>query len=390
MSIALRSAHQLVDEVLDKGLPFVAGYIERIIHRRIIITDDKGLIHYPEESVCGNMYKSLPGSSQTGAYYYNETDKCLFYRVEHSGTNAWVIVDQVPMRMVASISALLSEARLAIKCYFSHLVKKDSNQTLLHNKLLSYLFSPTNENIEEIIKLHQKPWNSNTAGYISIIRAEGEWDVNWLEVCSFTQDYFQRARLEAIPLIGPGCFIVLWPARIIHEVGTAHPELPRLSKYHEAISSQFSFEYSVGIGQTYPLPDIQRSFLEARIALTVPTLIKERKYVNHFGDMGFLSHLFSSDLSFLKDYCLMTLGIVLEHDRSNHGELIATLRQLLNSSFNCRATADSLFIHINTLYYRMNKIQELLAVDLSQMNVRVNLYTAILVWDTLRAIGETE
>ncbi|WP_198142797.1 helix-turn-helix domain-containing protein [Syntrophomonas zehnderi] len=44
----------------------------------------------------------------------------------------------------------------------------------------------------------------------------------------------------------------------------------------------------------------------------------------------------------------------------------------------------SLFIHINTLYYRINKIEHLLELDLSRMDTRVNLYTAIKIWDMLK------
>ncbi len=98
------------------------------------------------------------------------------------------------------------------------------------------------------------------------------------------------------------------------------------------------------------------------------------------------THIFSQDTECLKEFCCRTLGSLIEYDKNNNGELLSTLRQLLDSSFNWKATAHSLFIHINTLYYRVNKIQELLELDLSRMDTRVNLYTAVKIWDTLNLI----
>lgn len=42
MSLVLRDAYQLVDGVLDEGLPFVGSYLEKMVRRPIVITDNKG------------------------------------------------------------------------------------------------------------------------------------------------------------------------------------------------------------------------------------------------------------------------------------------------------------------------------------------------------------
>lgn len=389
MSAVLRSAYQLVDEILDQGLPFVASYMEKKIHRPVIITDEKGLIHYPADLGSENVYELIPGQGAMPGYFYQESDGSLFYPVEYSGTTAWVIVQSVPAKLVVNVLALLAEARLAIKCYFSNLKRNDQDQTDLENKLVSYLFSSDQKNIIKTICLEN--WDYNAPCYVVVLRADQENEVvSWKDVYRFSQNYFRKARIEAIPLLGPDCFIVIWPARFIHEAGSDDPELPRLTRYQTSLKNNINFNYSAGIGRIYPLFDLKRSFHEARIALTLPYLVGQRDFSQYFSELGFLAHIFAADKESLKEYSLKTLGKVLEYDNSNHGELIPTLRQLLNSSFNCRAAADNLFIHINTLYYRINKIEELLGVNLSQMNTRVNLYTAILVWDTLKETGQIE
>lgn len=386
MSVALRSAYQLVDELLDLGLPFVASYLEQIIHHKITITDSQGLIHYPNQVYEGVYFDSVSFCSSAQNYHYNTSCKCLFYPVDYSGDTAWVIVPGIKQKVVPHALSILGEARLAIKCYFANLTSFMTDQTFLRKKLISYLFSDTDEGIEDIIKLLDNNWNINSPCYAAVFKAdEDEQGSQWNDVYNFSLSYFRQLRFEAIPLVGPNCFIVLWPDRFIYEVNDCI-DLPQLHRYHEAIKSRLPFKYSVGIGGTYPTLQLRRSFQEARIAVTVPALSGQREYIQHFQALGFLTQMFSTDTDVLRAYCSQTLGKIIEHDNSNHGELVYTLRQLLNTGFNCRATADKLFIHINTLYYRMNKIEELLGSDLSQMNTRVNLYAAIQVWDTLNSI----
>ncbi|MFY9120687.1 MAG: helix-turn-helix domain-containing protein [Syntrophomonadaceae bacterium] len=386
MALALRSAHQLVDELLDLGLPSVASYLEQMIHHKIMITDGEGLIHYPNPAHEGVYFDFVSSCNSSHNYHYDSTRKYLFYRVDYSRDTAWVIVPEIKQKSVLRTLSILGEARLAIKCYFANLTSFIADQTFLRNKLISYLFSDNDEGMEDIAKLLDSNWNINSTCYVAVFKAdENEKDVQWDEVYSFSLSYFRQLRFEAIPMVGPNCFIVLWPDRFIYEVNDCM-DLPQLHLYHEAIKSRLPFKYSVGIGGTYPTLQLRRSFQEARIAVTVPALRGQREYIQHFQALGFLTQMFSNDTDVLRAYCSQTLGKIIEHDNSNHGELVYTLRQLLNTGFNCRATADKLFIHINTLYYRMNKIEELLGSDLSQMSTRVNLYAAIQVWDTLNSI----
>ena len=50
----------------------------------------------------------------------------------------------------------------------------------------------------------------------------------------------------------------------------------------------------------------------------------------------------------------------------------------LNSNCSINDTADKLFIHRNTVVYKIKKINELLDCDLSELEVRVKLFLAIM------------
>lgn len=70
--------------------------------------------------------------------------------------------------------------------------------------------------------------------------------------------------------------------------------------------------------------------------------------------------------------------------------LFPTLRKLLESNFNFVQTAGQLFLHVNTIRYRYEKIEKLLEASLASPQVRGNLMVALLLWEVLEAAGLLE
>lgn len=67
-----------------------------------------------------------------------------------------------------------------------------------------------------------------------------------------------------------------------------------------------------------------------------------------------------------------------KHDRNNGSDYLEFLTVYLTSNCNINDTADKLFIHRNTVVYKIKKINELLDCDLNELEVRVKLYLAIM------------
>ncbi len=67
-----------------------------------------------------------------------------------------------------------------------------------------------------------------------------------------------------------------------------------------------------------------------------------------------------------------------KYDRENHTELYSTLRTFLNCERNYIQTAGQLFIHRNTLLYRLKRIRELTGVDLDDVSVRLHIQLSYL------------
>ena len=78
-----------------------------------------------------------------------------------------------------------------------------------------------------------------------------------------------------------------------------------------------------------------------------------------------------------RTYGQRVLGSVLAHDQRTHGELIGTLAEWLACSGSWARTAESLHLHVNTVRYRIEKVQELTGRDLSSLEDKVDVFLAL-------------
>jgi DNA-binding PucR family transcriptional regulator len=68
---------------------------------------------------------------------------------------------------------------------------------------------------------------------------------------------------------------------------------------------------------------------------------------------------------------------VLDYDAEHGSDLVGTLRVFLDCSGSWTTAAARLHVHVNTLRYRVGRVEDLLGVDLSNFTERVDLYLAL-------------
>jgi purine catabolism regulator len=134
---------------------------------------------------------------------------------------------------------------------------------------------------------------------------------------------------------------------------------------------------SVGIGRFQSsithLPDAYR---QAREALEIGRSVWGRGRVVHFNDLG-LFRLLARTNGEAVDFVNDTLGKLLDHDRRYGSQLVLTLEAFLAANGNISQAARELVVHVNTLKYRLGKIEEISQLDLSDPEVRLNAQIAL-------------
>jgi hypothetical protein len=78
-----------------------------------------------------------------------------------------------------------------------------------------------------------------------------------------------------------------------------------------------------------------------------------------------------------RTYAHRVLGPVLDYDRRTRADLIATLDEFLAWSGSWSRTAEALHLHVNTVRYRIERIEQLTGRDLSQFEDRVDVFLAL-------------
>lgn len=129
----------------------------------------------------------------------------------------------------------------------------------------------------------------------------------------------------------------------------------------------------VGIGDSKNyLTEIRDSRNEAAAAVHMASSYTSGKEADRnvlfFKELGvytLISHIDSQKI--MDDYVDLHLGKLIQADTLHKGNLCETLERYLNCNCNAKKTAEEMFVHRNTLNYRLKKISEILECDFEEL-----------------------
>lgn len=180
-----------------------------------------------------------------------------------------------------------------------------------------------------------------------------------------------------------GKYVVIFPDTTSKSVKERKEDVKKLANLiKENISeSNPNMIISIGIGRYYSsVLDLCRSFQEAKTALELSILKADKSQVNHFQDLGVVRLLSSIRQEQLDDYCYEYLYELIKYDKENQTDMVETIQIYLNGNKNLKSSAEKLFIHTNTLRYRLKKIESVLQIDLQNTNDLLNLLVTLKIY----------
>jgi purine catabolism regulator len=151
----------------------------------------------------------------------------------------------------------------------------------------------------------------------------------------------------------------------------------------ESIRVQASVEFpneplAIGIGRsTDALMGLRDSYREARQALFMARRLADPNPL-YFGELNVYRLLFQLEYNpELVSFCNEIVGKLVEYDRTQGTDLLETLTSYFAHNGNLSQTAEALFVHRNTLLYRMDRIREISGHDLDNPETRLSLQLAL-------------
>ena len=146
----------------------------------------------------------------------------------------------------------------------------------------------------------------------------------------------------------------------------------------DTISSEFYAKVAIGISTVVDnIKDLARAYKEAQIALDVGKVFETEKNVVSYENLGIGRLIYQLPTTL----CEMFLQEVFKKGslESLDRETLMTIQCFFENNLNVSETSRKLFVHRNTLVYRLEKIRKLTGLDLREFEHAITFKVALMV-----------
>jgi purine catabolism regulator len=173
-------------------------------------------------------------------------------------------------------------------------------------------------------------------------------------------------------------------ATILYPIKEGQPTLDKIKHLAETIRQKVlagsaGWGASIGVGQLYnDLLSIPRSYREAQHAVKIGRALNGPNTIACFAELGIYRMLLQfAQTQNPNEFFCEALQRLLEYDQQADKELVKTLTAFLECNGNLTETSDRLFIHRNTLKYRLERIRDITQIDLDDSENRLMLHLGL-------------
>jgi DNA-binding PucR family transcriptional regulator len=144
----------------------------------------------------------------------------------------------------------------------------------------------------------------------------------------------------------------------------------------------FAFGASVAV---FEPAEFSRGETQARRALAIAQRLGAVGEITTHESLGVHRLLLHVPEDELRSFADDVLGELAAYDVAQRASLLETLAAFLGANGNLRRAGDELFVHVNTVSYRIRRIEEITALDLNSSADRLLAHMAI---EALRSVSD--
>lgn len=152
----------------------------------------------------------------------------------------------------------------------------------------------------------------------------------------------------------------------------------------DTLSGEFYTHAVIGIGSAVEgLKDIARSFKEAQVALEVGKVFDNEKTIVRYENLGIARLIYQLPTTLCETFLheVFKRGSIESLDQ----ETLFTIQKFFENNLNVSETSRKLFVHRNTLVYRLEKIKKITGLDLREFDHAIVFKIALMVKKYLKA-----
>lgn len=163
-----------------------------------------------------------------------------------------------------------------------------------------------------------------------------------------------------------------------------------------AILQKLKNEAEIGVGISNiinSIDGIPLAYKEAKRSVKAGSVLYQDSFINHYNDYRIFDIISEvRDINVLNRFVNDKLGKVIKHDNNSDFQLMNTLKVLIECNFNIKKASQKLFIHYNTLRYRIDRLRELgIEIDdgfeIGELVLAYNIYLWLIASDIKHTKG---
>lgn len=222
------------------------------------------------------------------------------------------------------------------------------------------------------VKARELRFNNDATRVVLLIRITGHEDASVFDVI---QNLFPDKTKDFVININETDIALVKEVR----TGIEPKDLEKLAhSICDALNTEFYSNALVGIGTTVVgIRDLSRSLKEAQVALEVGKVFDTEKNIVSYDNLGIARLIYQLPTTL----CDMFLHEVFKRGSIENldQETLFTIQKFFENNLNVSETSRKLFVHRNTLVYRLEKIKKFTGLDLREFDDAIVFKVALMV-----------
>ena len=287
------------------------------------------------------------------------------YRSINAGDKAeYVVFVEGEDKMAERMSKLLSISLGNIKNLYDEKYDKGSfiKNIILDNILPSDIY----------IKSKELHFNTDETRIVFLIKFFGKTDMMPFEML---QNMFPDKSRDYVISVGEHDIVLVKDVK----PGMETREVEKIAtNIADTLSSEFYTRVSIGISTAVDnIKDLARAYKEAQVALEVGKVFETEKNIISYENLGIGRLIYQLPTTL----CEMFLQEVFKKGslESLDRETLMTIQCFFENNLNVSETSRKLFVHRNTLVYRLEKIRKITGLDLREFEHVITFKVALMV-----------
>ena len=292
----------------------------------------------------------------TGGYTYRQ--------IGQGAKSEYIVFVEGEDKMAEKLSMILSVSLANIKNLYDEKLDKGSfiKNIILDNILPSDIYLKSKE-------LH---FNSDVSRVVILIKFYGKSDVVPFDM---VQNMFPDKNKDYVISVSEHDIVLVKEVKNGHDTREIEKTAKNIS---DTLSSEFYAKVTIGIGTAVEnIKDLARSFKEAQVAIEVGKVFDTEKNIISYENLGIGRLIYQLPTTL----CEMFLQEVFKKGslESLDRETLMTIQCFFENNLNVSETSRKLFVHRNTLVYRLEKIRKLTGLDLREFEHAITFKVALMV-----------